>query len=136
MERRSSRWRLAAAGFAAAAVVLVAMLVVDPRGGGSDGPPTQAATVVNSVAPTTDVAVSPRGWGTEIVLDITGLPTRDSYQLWTVDADGAWISAATWSPTPAGIVHLTGASRTPTDEIERIVITSTQRDDLLVDATP
>ena len=135
LRRRSRRWRLTAAGLAAAAAVLVALIAVDPVVGGNDAPPTQAATVVSTTAATTEVSVSPRAWGTEITLAITGLPVRDSYQLWAIDSRGEWISAATWSPTPTGAVRLTGASSTPTTELARMVITSADRDDLLVDAT-
>ena len=135
LRRRSRRWRLTAAGLAAAAAVLVALVVVDPGDGGNDGPPTQAATVASTSAAATEVAVSPRAWGTEITLAITGLPARPSYQLWAIDSRGEWVSAATWSPTPTGAVRLTGATSTPTTDLDRIVITSGARDDLLVDAT-
>ena len=135
LRRRSQRWQLTAAGLAVAAAALVAFVLVDPGDGGNDAPPTQAATVAATTATTTEVAVSPRAWGTEITLAITGLPVRDSYQLWAVDSRGKWVSAATWSPTPTGAVRLTGATSTPTTELDRIVITSTDRDDLLVDAT-
>jgi anti-sigma-K factor RskA len=135
MRRQSRRWQLAAVGLAAAAAVLIALLVVDLGDLGSDAPPTQAATVATTSAATTEVAVSPRTWGTEITLDITGLPARPSYQLWAIDTDGVWVSAATWSPTPSGAVRLTGATSTPTAQLDRIVITSNQRDDLLVEAT-
>jgi anti-sigma-K factor RskA len=134
IRRRVRRWKRVAAGLAAAVVVLFALVVVDP-GGDSDGPPTLAATVTDSSAATADVVVGCRAWGIEIALDITGLPTRDGYQLWTIDTNGAWISAATWSLSPTGVVRLTGASRTPADAIDRIVVTSDQRDDPLVTAT-
>lgn len=135
MRRRSRRWQLAAAGFAASALLLLAVVIVAPGDGERDAPPAQAASVISSTASTASVAVSARAWGTEITLDITGLPSRDSYQLWTIDTDGTWTSAATWSPTPTGVVRLTGASRTPTDRMERILVTSDDRDDLLVEAS-
>ena len=91
--------------------------------------------VVTTSAAATEVAVSPRPWGTEITLDITGLPARPGYQLWAIDKDGEWSSAATWSPTPTGAVRLTGATSTPTAQLERIVISSNEREDLLVEAT-
>ncbi len=135
IQRRTRWWQAVAAGVAAASIAVIATLVID-RDDGVDRPPTQATAVVRSTAGTTNVAVSRRGWGTEITLDITGLPNRDGYQLWTVDDSGTWVHAATWSPTPTGNVRLTGASRTPTDQIDRIVITSTERDDQLVETTP
>ena len=135
IQRRSRRWQLTATGLAAAAAVLFAVILMGSNDG-TETPPIQAATVASTTATSTNVAVSPRGWGTEITLDIAGLPARDSYQLWAIDTEGAWTSAATWSATPAGVVRLTGATSTPTAELERIIITSGQRDDLLVDATP
>ena len=135
LRRRSRRWQLAAGGLAAAAAVLVALVVIDPGDGGNDVPPTQAATVAATTAESAEVRVSPRAWGTEITLDITGLPVSGAYQLWAIDSRGQWVSAATWSPTPTGAVRLTGATSTPTSDLDLIVITSTDRDDLLVDAT-
>jgi anti-sigma-K factor RskA len=135
IQRRTRWWQAVAAGVAAASIAVIATLVIDGDDA-VDRPPTQATAVVSSTAGTTNVAVSPRGWGTEIILDITGLPNRDGYQLWTIDGGGTWVHAATWSPTPTGNVRLTGASRTPTDRIERIVITSDSRDDRLVETTP
>jgi anti-sigma-K factor RskA len=135
IQRRARWWQAVAAGVAAASIAVIATLVVDGNDG-ADRPATQTATVISSTAATTDVSVSPRGWGTEITLDITGLPSRDGYQLWTIDATGTWVNAATWSPTPTGNVRLTGASRTPTNQIERIVITSSSREDRLVETAP
>lgn len=135
LRQRGTRWRRVAAGLAAASVLLLTVLVVDVGGGDPDPPPEQAASLVSSVASRTHVAVSARAWGTEVTLDITGLPARDGYTLWTIDTSGEWTSAATWSPTPTGVVRLTGASRTPTDQIERILVTSDDPDDLLVEAS-
>ncbi|MCB0994798.1 MAG: hypothetical protein KDB21_06890, partial [Acidimicrobiales bacterium] len=96
--------------------------------------PARVATVSMTTAATAEVAISPRAWGTEITLDITGLPARPGYQLWAVDVSGSWAVAATWSPTSTGEVRLTGATGTPTSALDRIVVTSNEQDDILVDA--
>lgn len=131
IRRRTRTWRYVAAALGAAAVALLAVLVLDM--GTDEAPPATVASVISSDASTTHVTVTPKAWGTEITLDITGLPNRDGYQLWTIDSTGAWTSAATWSPTPTGIIRLTGASRSAVDDVDRIIITSADRDDLLVD---
>jgi anti-sigma-K factor RskA len=126
-------WRAAAIAATAAAALLTVMLMVDREA--TPVPDQQSATIVSSSALETNVAVTPKGWGTEIVLNITELPYRDGYQLWTVDNLGNWSHAASWSPTRSGGVRLTGASRVPLDHVDRIVITSLDRDDVLVEAS-
>jgi anti-sigma factor RsiW len=134
LRRHARMWRLAAMASAAAAMIL-AIVLVSPGPHGPAEPVPQSASVVSSVASSAEVSVSARAWGTEITLAITGLPTRESYQLWAVGTDGEWTNAATWSPTPTGVVRLTGASRTPTDRLDRILITSTDISDVLLDAS-
>lgn len=130
------RWRLASlVGVGAAAAVLVVAFVTtadrDPA------PPTVSpARIIDSQADTAMVTAGTRGWGTEITLELTGLPRRDTYQLWTVDDGGGWSLASTWGPTPSGAAFVTGATATPTDDLERVVVTSTDRTDVLVDAAP
>lgn len=134
LRRRSMRWQLVAAGWATAAMIL-AVAAFRPRDGDDDRPPSHSASVVSSQASTTDVAVSARPWGTEITLDLTGLPSRRSYQLWTIDNDGEWTSVATWLPTSTGAVRLTGATRIPTDRVHRVLITSNVRDEVLIEVS-
>lgn len=126
------RWRLAAL-VAAAAVIVTAAATVVGLGRGAD--PAVAASVTTSLAASTEVATTSRGWGTQIDLDLDGLPPRDRYQLWAVDDDGTWTIAATWGPTPTGRATITGATATPSSELGRLVVTSDDRDDVIVDAT-
>lgn len=131
------RWRLAAIT-SAAALLITAGLAVAVRSGGSVDPDDDgrtAATVMSSLAQTTDVTTTTRGWGTQIDLAVTGLPQRSRYQLWAIDDDGTWSIAATWGPTDSGRARVTGATATPTDELGRLVITSDDPDDVIVDAT-
>ncbi len=131
MHRSTKRWKTAAF-LSAAAAVLIAALVFLPS---QDSSPEFAATINTSLSRSAEIGMNPKTWGTEITLDLTGLPTRDSYQLWVIDDNGVWTSAATWSATPTGVATLTGATSTPLSNVDRIVITSADQGDVLIDAS-
>ncbi len=131
MHQAKRRWKTAALMSAAAVVLLAALVLLPTR----DTSPEFAATINTSLSESAEIGMNPKSWGTEIILDLTGLPTRDSYQLWVVDSNGVWTSAATWSPTPAGVATLTGATLTPFSDVDRIVITSADQGDVLIDAS-
>jgi anti-sigma-K factor RskA len=128
-----NRWRVAAIAAVAAVVVIVAAAVVTDGGPASD--PSVAAAITSSLAESTDVTTTGRGWGTQIDLALTGLPSRARYQLWAVDDAGEWSVAATWGPTPSGRATITGATATPMNRLGRVVVTSDDPDDIIVDAT-
>lgn len=143
LERSRRRWRKLAAGAlaatAAAVVIAVGLVVTRP------GPaPTVAADVAASHGVTSQVLVSQvtsaqlstakRVWGTEVALEVTGLPPRARYQLWAVGADGQWTSVATWGPTPSGATKLVGATDVPTAQLSGLVVTSDDRADVLIRA--
>ena len=141
-ELRASRgrWRTAAVSTVAAALIAVAAVTVATSGGGPDTPtwsegPEVAAQITASRADTTAVYTSARGWGTEIHVELVGLPPRPQYQLWVIDRDGAWTQSSTWGPTPSGGATVTGATSVATDALERIVVTSQDREEILVDAS-
>jgi anti-sigma-K factor RskA len=129
-----NRWRLAAIT-AAAAIVVAATAAVVIGFDDSTTDPAVAASVTSSLAESTDVTTATRGWGTQIELDLTGLPPRPRYQLWAIDEAGIWSIAATWGPTDTGRAAITGATATPTTELVRLVVTSSDPDDIIVDAT-
>lgn len=139
MSLRSSRnrWRTAATAGAAAVVLLVGLVTVVDSGRSSDDsePSTFPASVIASQAAVTNISTSPREWGTEIVVDVDGLPARTQYQLWTVDDAGAWELAATWGPTASGGANVTGATALTTDTIDRVVVTSLDRTDIIIDTS-
>jgi hypothetical protein len=81
------------------------------------------------------VYTSERGWGTEIHVELAGLPQRPLYQLWVIDADGVWMQSSTWGPTPSGGAAVTGATSVMVDALDRIVVTSEDREEILVDAS-
>ncbi len=131
-----NRWRLAAITSAAAIAIVIAAFAAVAIG--SDDSATDAgvaASVTSSLAESTDVTTTTRGWGTQIDLDLAGLPARPEYQLWAIDNDGAWSIAATWGPTPTGRATITGATATPATHLGRLVVTSDDPDDIIVDAT-
>ncbi len=131
MRRSARRWKTAAV-VAAAAVVLIAVVAFRP---GRQDPPAFAATINSSLSQSAKIGMNPKPWGTEITVELSGLPSRDSYELWVVDDGGVWISTATWSPTPTGLAALTGATSTPFTKVDRIVVTSSSQTDILIDAS-
>lgn len=130
-----NRWRAATIGIAAAVLLAVSaatvIQIVD-----DDAPtrPPVSATVTSSQAATSEIATSERTWGTEITVRADGLPNRSEYQLWGVDQHGKWSVAATWGPTPTGRAIITGATSLPTATLDRIVVTSEDRSDILIDS--
>lgn len=131
-----NRWRAAAIGIAAAALFVVsAAAVIRVVDDDAPVPPRVSATVTASQATSSEIATSERNWGTEITVRADGLPSRSTYQLWGVDQRGRWSVAATWGPTPTGRASVTGATSLPTSTLERVVVTSEDRSDILIDST-
>ncbi|MGB5760075.1 MAG: zf-HC2 domain-containing protein [Acidimicrobiales bacterium] len=137
VRKSRARWRAAAISAAAGLLILGGLLAVTPLIDPNEGvsPPTAAAVVVSSQAESAAVFTSERGWGTEIHLDLAGLPPRQQYQLWAVDENGTWSAAATWGPTPNGGAKVTGATSLATETLARVVVTAQDRDDVLIDTT-
>jgi anti-sigma-K factor RskA len=134
------RWRIAAVCSAAAALLILGGFLItrpdststDP---GSPEAPIAATTVTMSQAESAAVFTSARGWGTEIHVDLAGLPPRQQYQLWVVDRTGTWSSAGTWGPTSSGGAKITGATSMVADSLDRVVVTSDDRSDVIIDAS-
>ena len=124
------RWQWLAAGAVAACLVAVAALVWP-----SDRVDTVELVIGGSTAEATSIRAEAKGWGTALHAELVGLPDRTGYQMWTVDADGGWVVAATWGPTPSGGAIVTGATSTSFDDISRILVTSDDRSDVIVEAT-
>ena len=135
------RWRIAAVSTAAAVLLMViaaGAVVVTSRDESAQPTwaegPVVAAAITSTQADSTSVYTSARGWGTEIHVELLGLPQRPQYQLWVIDAEGAWTQSSTWGPTPSGGANVTGATFLQTDAVDRIVVTSQDRDEILIDA--
>ena len=135
-----SRWRIVAVTSVAAALFAIVAVTVVTSGDGPDTPtwsegPNVAAAITSTEADTAAVYTSERGWGTEIHVELVGLPQRPQYQLWVIDADGVWMQSSTWGPTPSGGAAVTGATSVMVDALDRIVVTSQDREEILVDAS-
>ena len=124
------RWRVAAVGAAAAVIILAAAIGVATLSGGGTGG-TELALEGEAGG---RITIEERAWGTSIDVDLWGLPQRAMYQLWAIDHDGIWTSAASWTATPEGLARVTGAAAVATDAVDRVVITSADVSDVLVDA--
>lgn len=138
LQTSRTRWRAAAIASAAAALILVGGVVIANRTTSTESgqqPANVAAAITMSQAESTAVFTSARGWGTEIYVELAGLPPRQQYQLWAVDREGTWSSAATWGPTPTGGAKVTGATSLEKDTLDRVVITSGDRNDVLINAS-
>lgn len=132
MRRSLRRWRVTAAAAATAAAVAVGTLVLPGRA----PEPGRDLQVTAAAADTTgSVAVAERGWGTHVEVDVTGLPARERYLLRAVAADGSEQTAATWGATPRGRALLTGATAIQLADLDRLVITSDDPDDVLATAS-
>jgi anti-sigma-K factor RskA len=136
MRRRTTRWRTTAlAASAAAAVIALVLFTTGGESGDGTTPGWIAAEVTSAQTETAEIGTTVKDFGTEITVELTGLPSRDSYVLWTVDNDGAWANVAAWAANPSGTADLVGATSTAAEDLDRIVVTSADIDDILVDAT-
>lgn len=124
LRRAVRRWRLATVA-ASVAVVVTAVVAAAPWEG--DGPSAVAAPLT----PVTEIAAATEGtvraiaweWGTTVELEITGLPARDTYVVWTVAPDGSRQRAGAWGPTASGGARVRGASPQARDRIVTVEVT-------------
>lgn len=138
---RSSRrrWRTTAGLLGAAAMILVALgvasLVLDP--GESEEPRTERIELAfDAVGDTIGaIAVDERGWGTYVHVSVEGLPPRDRYLLWAVAGTGTWHEAGSWGPSPGGDATLGGSVHLFLDEIDHLLVTSDDVEDVLLRTT-
>lgn len=135
MKRRTERWRATALLASAAAAVIAFVLVTSGGLGDDTGVEWVTADVTMAHTESADIGTAEKDWGMEIKLELTGLPARESYVLWTVDTDGGWNDVASWGADPSGSASLIGATFMPMSNLDRIVVTSADIDDVLVDAS-
>ena len=117
------RWRLATVVAAAVAVVALVLPAIP-----DDQPQTRTLSLDPGTPTVGQIALEAKGWGTELTIALDDLPRHDRYVAWVITRDGEWQQVAVWGPTPAARARLTGASSYQTGELERVVITSADRD--------
>lgn len=124
-----ARWRWTAA----AAVVAMFVVVVSGLGGAGDREVT-ALALEPEWGVTGEVTVSARGWGTEVGFDLAQLPPEETCIAWAVDEDGQWQQVAWWGPTPSHQARVTGASSIQLGDVAEIVVTTTDRSEIVTRA--
>ena len=132
--RSRRRWRRATAAAAAAAAVLALVWLVDDDAAPRRFDGVALEVELASTAASGEVVADERDWGTYVWVTADGLPRRDGYTLWVVDTAGRWERAGTFAPTPDGSVALGGSTRLPMDGIDRVVVTSDDREDEILTA--
>lgn len=127
--RSRRRWQVAAVAAGLAAVLALATLL-----SGADSPSGTPLVFAEDVLVSGEIMVEQRAWGTEVDLNLESLPPAESYEAWAVDGEGRWHQVAVWGPTPNLSASVTGASSVAVSEIERIVVTTEDREQVLVEA--
>ncbi|MDQ6650465.1 MAG: zf-HC2 domain-containing protein [Actinomycetota bacterium] len=126
-ERRSQRrrlgvWRAAAVASGIAAVAAGALTLAPAVAPGPAGTPV---TVAAGVAVEGHGSLEARPWGTQVRLDVRGLPRAEGYTAYAVRRDGRREVAASWGATPGGRAKVDGATGIARAELERVeVVTS------------
>lgn len=92
-------------------------------------PPSAAVVSTTSTDPSGQprvvgqVVLDPRGWGTEVRLDLTYLPHgTQPYTAWAVDKNGREEQAASWSTPSGGRCSVTGATSIQRAELDHIEV--------------
>ena len=132
--RSRRRWRLLAGAAAAVAVLAAGAVLLDDDQASRRGDGVLLAVEALAAGTEASIVADERSWGTYVYVSADGLPHRAEYALWVVDADGRWHPAGTFAPTPDGSARLGGSSRLQLASIDRVVITSADKDDELLTA--
>jgi anti-sigma-K factor RskA len=131
LARSRRRWRAVAA-----TAVVVAVLVVSTLLSGH-GPASGTPLVfADGALASGEIVVEERVWGTEVVLELEGLPPADTYAAWALAEKGKWYRVAAWGPNPSLSVAVTGASFVAFSELDRVVVTTGDRGEVIVEAWP
>ncbi len=130
--RQVARWRLAAAGLAA--VAALAGILALPS---DSSPPASELPLVAAAGASSrgSVSLQARPWGTELHLRLKDLPVADGFAAYAVDGTGARTLAATWGPTPGRQAQVPGATALAPEALSRLVIETTDGDEILALST-
>ena len=127
-----NRWRAVAAAALAAAALLVAVVLVDGDQNSFDRGPTTELVIDATSGVTGTMTVSQRPWGSRLDIDLFDVPERERYLLWAVGSDGTWDVAASWAWSDSGTCRVSGATYFQPKTIDRLVVTSADKTDILV----
>ncbi|MFN6553562.1 zf-HC2 domain-containing protein [Mycolicibacterium septicum] len=120
--KRRVRHRVAL-GACAAVLAAVALVSVIPRGDTTPpGTGTFAMHPVAAAGASGSVTLTPKPWGTAIVLDLKQLPTDGVFTLRTMDDSGQMQPAATWAAMPTGKGVVQGATSIPMPKLRKLNI--------------
>ncbi len=122
-----ARWRWTAS---AAIVALFAVVL----GGLTQTDDATALMLEPEWGVTGEVTVSARGWGTEVGFDLAQLPPEATCIAWAVGNDGEWQQVAWWGPTQSHRARVTGASSLQLEDVAEIVVTTTERSEIVTRA--
>jgi anti-sigma-K factor RskA len=137
LRRSRQRWRLGAGTAAVIALVALGAALVGGRAG-TDAPERDTIALVLESGSDVggSIAVDERAWGTYVHVSLDGLPPRDRYRIWAVDISGFWHDAGSWRATPDDTARLGASVHLRLTEIDRVVVTSGDRSDPLLEAAP
>jgi len=121
--RRRTRWLLAAAAVVLVLGGVAGGFVFAPTGGGPDEAARRVTATGTVGSPTTvQIALVPRGWGTQVDLQARDLPTSGVFYLRVTDKQGRSWDIASWSGVPSGRTTLSTACWVMPDAIRSLVI--------------
>lgn len=120
---RRRRW---AAGISAAAILVGVLLSASVSGGWWSHHSSTVATVASATDPSSlvraDVRLKADGSGTELALQLAGVPPEEHCRLVAVDARGRQQVAATWVATYKGRARVTGHTSLQPNQIARLLV--------------
>ncbi len=131
LDRSRKRWRMGAVAAAMVAVATFAGFMLAT-------PDEVHGTVVAFVADTPvqgQIEMYERGWGTEIEIELSGLPEREKYLAWAVSTEDEWEQICAWGATDTGDTWVAGATSLTAGELKSVVITAEDPSDTIAVAT-
>jgi len=135
-QRRSDRRRLGvwramavAAGVAAVAAGVVALAPAAPR-------PSVPVNVAAGVSAQGSGSLESRPWGTQLRLDVRGLPQAERFTAYALAKDGHREVAASWGATPGGRARVDGATGIARSELDRVEVVTSSGQPVLTLASP